>query len=102
MLSWMLNASEHHFVLAFESVMSKSFCAPLWILVWGLLMCGQKKKETQNYVSGISHTGAFPEVQCSGRERGKWSLQWHFDLDSVSMDKAPDNSLGAVQCIQIS
>lgn len=48
------------------------------------------------------HTGAFPEVQGSGRERGKWSLQWHFDLDSVLMDKAPDNSLGAVQCIQIS
>lgn len=67
----MLNASEHHFVLAFESVMSKSFCAPLWILVLGLLMSGQKKKETQNYVSGISHTGAFPEVQCSGWERGK-------------------------------
>lgn len=40
----MLNASEHHFVLAFESVMSKSFCAPLWILVLGLLMSGQKKK----------------------------------------------------------
>lgn len=40
----MLNASEHHFVLAFESVMSKSFCAPLWILVLGLLISGPKKK----------------------------------------------------------
>lgn len=52
----MLNASEHHFVLAFESVMSKSFCAPLWILVWGLLMCGQKKKrDTKLCIRNFTH-----------------------------------------------
>lgn len=52
----MLNASEHHFVLAFESVMSKSFCAPLWILVWGLLMCGPKKTKRHKIMYQEFHT----------------------------------------------
>lgn len=68
----MWNASEHHFVLAFESVMSEKLCAPSWALDPGLQPFGQKR---QDYVSGISHSGAVPEVQGSGWEGEKCSLQ---------------------------
>ena len=78
----MWNASEHHFVLAFESVMSEKRRAPQWALVRGLHSVGLKR---QDYVSGISHSGDVPEVGGSGWEGGeRCSLQWHLDLDGAS------------------
>lgn len=61
--------------------MSEKLWAPSWALVLGLQPVGQKR---QDYVSGISHSGAVPEVHGSGWEGEKCSLQRHFDLDSAS------------------
>lgn len=52
--------------------MSEKLCAPSWALDPGLQPFGQKR---QDYVSGISHSGAVPEVQGSGWEGEKCSLQ---------------------------
>lgn len=82
-------------VLAFESVMSEKLRAPKWVWVLGL----QKR---QDYLSGISHFGAFPKVWGCGWEEAKCSLQWHLDLGSASWIKhwtTAEGDAGAVRRI---
>lgn len=81
MPSCIWNASEHHFVLVFKSVMSEKLRAPQWALDSRLQPVSQKR---QDYVLGISHSGVVPKVRGSSWEGEKCSLHWHFHLDSAS------------------
>lgn len=87
LLPCMWNASEQHFFLLFFWPLSQP-----WVKSRMRSQVGsgpgastRLARKRQDYVSGISHGGAVPKVQGSGRrEREKPSLQWHLDLDSVS------------------